>query len=164
MSGDYSRLDSSASPLKDYREVLMQQGRVQLDADWNELVDIVDRRIRAQTVDTIGLATVPKQTPDGFKIALTGGVPTIGAGRMYVDGLLAENHGQPHAAAPQLDSGQLTEFDASPIVFMYRHAVELHLKALVLGDGGNFLATKPDTLSIYKTHSVPWLASTSPRS
>lgn len=41
---------------------------------------------------------------------------------------------------------------------MYRHAVELHLKALVLGEGGNFLATKPDTLSIHKTHSVSWLA------
>ena len=51
-----------------------------------------------------------------------------------------------------------TDYDVSPFVFMYRHAVELHLKALVLGEGGNFLATKPDTLSILKTHSVSWLA------
>src|ERR1035441_4353260 len=41
---------------------------------------------------------------------------------------------------------------------MYRHAVELHLKALVLGEGGNFLGTKPDALSVQKTHSVSWLA------
>ena len=41
---------------------------------------------------------------------------------------------------------------------MYRHALELHLKALILGDGGNFLVTKPDRLSVYKTHSVSWLA------
>src|ERR1035437_65796 len=61
-------------------------------------------------------------------------------------------------AAFQLDASPLADFDVSPVVFMYRHALELHLKALVLGDGGNFLATKPDTLSVHKTHSVPWLA------
>jgi hypothetical protein len=32
------------------------------------------------------------------------------------------------------------------------------LKALVLGEGGNFLKSKPDALSVHKTHSVPWLA------
>lgn len=62
------------------------------------------------------------------------------------------------AGALELDSGPFTDFDVCPVVFMYRHAVELHLKALVLGEGINFLATKPDTLSIYKTHSVSWLA------
>jgi len=50
------------------------------------------------------------------------------------------------------------EFDASPVVLMYRHALELHLKAIVLGDGGNFLATKPDPISVSKSHSVSWLA------
>src|SRR5580658_9460209 len=52
----------------------------------------------------------------------------------------------------------VSDVDFSPVVYMYRHALELHLKAIVLGDGGNFLATKPDPLSIYKTHSVSWLA------
>ena len=28
----------------------------------------------------------------------------------------------------------------------------------MLGGGGNFLETKPDMLSIRKTHSLPWLA------
>ena len=32
------------------------------------------------------------------------------------------------------------------------------LQALLLGEGSNFRATKPDTLSIYETHSVSWLA------
>ena len=58
----------------------------------------------------------------------------------------------------QLDTSQSADSDVSPVVFIYRHAVELHLKAVVLGDGGNFLATKPDALSIHKTHSVSWLA------
>ena len=61
-------------------------------------------------------------------------------------------------AAFQLDASPLADFDVSPVVFMYQHAVELHLKALVLGEGGNFLATKPDALSVHKTRSVSWLA------
>jgi len=62
------------------------------------------------------------------------------------------------AGALECDSGPFTATDVSPVIFIYRHAVELHLKALVLGEGGNFLATKPDALSIHKTHSVSWLA------
>lgn len=61
------------------------------------------------------------------------------------------------AGTLEVDSGAMSDFDPCPVVFMYRHAVELHLKALVLGEGGNFLATKPDHLSVYKTHSVSWL-------
>lgn len=38
MSGDYSRF--TFDPHNDFSGVLMQQGRVQLDADWNELVAI----------------------------------------------------------------------------------------------------------------------------
>src|ERR1035437_6248650 len=62
------------------------------------------------------------------------------------------------AASFQADANPFAEADASAVVFMYHHAVELHLKAMVLGDGGNFLATKPDALSVHKTHSVSWLA------
>jgi hypothetical protein len=91
MRGDYTRL--TFKPRKDHAGVLMQQGRVQLDADFNELVELVDRRFRAETVDVIGPCAVPRETPDGFRIEVTGGRLTIGRGRAYVDGLLAENHG-----------------------------------------------------------------------
>ncbi len=99
MGGDYSR--SSFSALRDYAGVLMQQGHPTLDADWNEFVAIVERRIRAETVDIIGRGTVPLETPNGFEIQLAAG-PTlrIGRGRIYVDGLLAENHGGIGAGAP----------------------------------------------------------------
>ena len=40
----------------------------------------------------------------------------------------------------------------------YRKAVELSLKVLVLGEGGNFLPTKRDPISVHKTRSVSWLA------
>ncbi len=62
------------------------------------------------------------------------------------------------ALAVEFGPGPSTKFAACPVVFMYRHALELHLKALILGGGRNFLATKPDRMSVYKTQSVSWLA------
>ena len=62
------------------------------------------------------------------------------------------------AAALDLDSGPITEADISPLVFMYRGTLELYLKAIVLGAGGNFLVNKLDPLSVYRTRSVSWLA------
>ncbi len=91
MSGDYSR--KTFKSRNNYSGVLMQQGRVQLDADWNEQIEIGLRRQRAETVDTIGRAVVPMETPDGFRVALNAGQLSIFPGRMYVDGLLAENYG-----------------------------------------------------------------------
>jgi hypothetical protein len=93
MSSDISR--QRFDPTNDFSAVLMQQGRVLLDADWNEWMEIINRRLRAETTDIIGRAVVPKETINGFKIGLTtGGMITIGPGRMYVHGLLAENHGK----------------------------------------------------------------------
>jgi hypothetical protein len=91
MSGDYTRF--TFDPRQDHSGVLMQQGRVMLDADFNELVELIDRRLRAETIDIIGHCIVPSETPDAFLIGLAGGGITIGPGRMYADGLLAENHG-----------------------------------------------------------------------
>jgi hypothetical protein len=62
------------------------------------------------------------------------------------------------AGTLELDPGPFAQPNICPVVFTYRHALELHLKALVLGEGANFLATKPDPLSVSKTHSVSWLA------
>ncbi len=91
MSFDLSRVRFDAR--KDFFGLVMQQGRVQLDAEWNEWVAQLARRIQAGAFDTFGGNVVPRTTPDGFRIEAAGGNLTIGAGRMYVDGLLAENHG-----------------------------------------------------------------------
>lgn len=100
MGADLSRVRFDAH--RDHAGVVLQQGRLLLDADFNELVDILDRRIRAGIADLdspgpsagiAGVAVVPRTTPQGFAIGLAGGALTIGRGRMYVDGLLAENHG-----------------------------------------------------------------------
>ena len=54
-------------------------------------------------MDILGRAVYPATTPYAFEITASssGGKNTllIGPGRMYVDGLLAENHGDPAAAA-----------------------------------------------------------------
>jgi hypothetical protein len=91
MSGDYSR--DTFDALKDFAGVYLQQGRALLDADFNELGAILERRIRAGTVDTIGRCVVPRETEDGFAISVNGDDLGIGTGRIYVHGTLVENHG-----------------------------------------------------------------------
>ncbi|MGC1310452.1 MAG: DUF6519 domain-containing protein [Phormidesmis sp.] len=74
MKGDFTR--STFRPQKHYTSVRMQQGRLQLDADWNEQADIQNYLRRAQTVDMIGagsgaasveLAT-GKRNENGFRV------------------------------------------------------------------------------------------------
>lgn len=121
MSFDISRL--TFNPLKDYFGVVMEQGRVQLDSDWNEFLAELARRIQAGTMDIVGLAGVPSTTPYAFRInasvdtTQTPNVPhvTIGAGRIYVDGLLAENHGPATATpCPLVWDPSLAEMSAAP--------------------------------------------------
>ncbi len=112
MGGDYSRW--TFDPTKDYAAVLKQQGRVDLDADWNEFVEITDRRWRAETLDLVGQCFVPASTPNAFLITPSGPNGfTIGIGRIYVDGLLVECHGLPPA---QFDPvlGELQETNGVP--------------------------------------------------
>lgn len=89
MKGDFTR--STFDPRKHYSSVRMQQGRVQLDADWNEQMDILGHRIETEAEDVIGRCGFPEDAP-GFEIeALNGdGDLGIGAGRAYVDGILCE--------------------------------------------------------------------------
>lgn len=91
MTFDLSRVRFDAR--KDFLGVVMQQGRVQLDSDWNEWVAELVRRIQSGTLDTLGTAAVPRETPHGFSIQAGSGKLSIGIGRIYVDGVLAENHG-----------------------------------------------------------------------
>ena len=87
MKGDFTR--STFKPRKHYSGVRMQQGRVQLDADWNEQIDIAAHRTETETVDVIGGCGAPMHNA-GF--ALTNGlIPKIATGRYYVDGILCEN-------------------------------------------------------------------------
>lgn len=89
MKGDFSRYTFNKK--KHYNGVLMQQGRVQLDADWNEQQAIDRYRTEIQGKDVIGPCGAPRDNP-GFKITWSGGNQlNIGKGHYYVDGILAEN-------------------------------------------------------------------------
>lgn len=88
MKADLSR--ATFDRARRYRSVRMQQGRVQLDADWNEQQDILNHRIETETVDSLGPLAVPLAHP-GFGLSPAGTDLAISAGRLYVDGLLCEN-------------------------------------------------------------------------
>ena len=110
MSFDNSRY--TFNPFKSYSSVNMPQGRVQLDSDWNEFLAEITRRIQAGTLDTMGRAVYPLTTPNAFYISGSGTpyVVDIGQGRMYIDGLLAENHGP----APGVWDPALAELSGAP--------------------------------------------------
>src|SRR6185503_14100184 len=93
MSGDYSR--ATFDPTRTYSGVHKQQGRVSLDSEFNEFEEILDRRARATTFDIVGQAVVPITTKRGFEILVDSASSelTIGVGRAYVDGILAECFG-----------------------------------------------------------------------
>jgi len=57
MKGDFSR--DSYRPSSQYSRVMMQQGRVQLDSDWNEQTSILLGYMRALTRDLFGPAAGP---------------------------------------------------------------------------------------------------------
>jgi hypothetical protein len=86
MGSDRARI--SYNPRQQYRSVVMQQGRVTLEADWNEAQSIASEALRRETLDIVG----PTGTPDnGYAVS----VPAssfdlqIGMGSMYVGGMRA---------------------------------------------------------------------------
>lgn len=81
----------------------MQQGRVLLDTDWNLNLDGPGRDSRRLAADTVGPAGVPLGST-AFQVSLNAGALTVGAGTMWVDGLLARNPGDlDYADQPQID-------------------------------------------------------------
>jgi hypothetical protein len=107
MKGDFSgdRFDSR----KHFNRVLKQQGRVDLDADWNEQVAIWQHQLRTLIVDLCGPYGGPRDhcgfgivdwnalpPAEQERLQKAGLKPELGdflvdAGRYYVDGLLVEN-------------------------------------------------------------------------
>lgn len=88
MKGDFTR--NTFNRQKRYSSVRMQQGRVQMDADWNEQVDILHHSERTTRIDVIGHCGGP-QTNAGFEITLIDATTLgIGPGRYYVQGILCE--------------------------------------------------------------------------
>ncbi|HEV3050262.1 MAG TPA: DUF6519 domain-containing protein, partial [Longimicrobium sp.] len=93
MHGDFSR--DTFSGLHRFSRVLMQQGRVLLDADWNEQTSILLHYLRALAADVIG---PHGGGPTAFQIGCEDADGnamrydfTIGFGHYWVDGILVEH-------------------------------------------------------------------------
>ena len=89
MQGDFTR--STFKPESHYNGVRLQQGRVLLDAEFNEQVDIAAHLRQTATRDIIGPCGAPQDNA-GFAIDVTsdGLDLTISPGRLYVDGILCQ--------------------------------------------------------------------------
>ncbi len=116
MKGDFTRDTFDAA--KHFSRVLMQQGRVQLDADWNEQTSILLHYLRTLAADILGPyagpagamgfdlitkdapnadARIDAMEPDSdranyLKQKVADGDVVVGIGRYYVHGVLVENY------------------------------------------------------------------------
>jgi hypothetical protein len=142
MSGDYTRL--RFDPVKAFTGVLEQQGRVRLDAEFNDFVHMDDRRQRAEMQDIVGRCAVPKTTKDAFRVVLGGSSFTLGIGRAYVDGILVECRGDKPYDSFNASLGEL--YGTTPLPFEKQPFV--YTKDLTVPDFPA-LAGSPSTNIVY---------------
>ena len=132
MKSDATR--DTFDPAKHLSRVIMQQGRVALDADHNEQVSIFWEYLRALAQDVIGPHAAPA-AGGGFNLTVDakGGL-SISAGRYYVEGLLVDSAvdclytAQPSYAVPAGDP--LVDHDAmdnDAALFVYLDVCERHI-------------------------------------
>jgi hypothetical protein len=163
MKGDFTRL--THDPSKHYSRVLKQQGRVDLDADWNEQVAIERHLDRTKARDVIGPCGAPRKG-GGFNIGVwlpkrSISLPerpelwldlSISAGRFYADGLLCElergarYRRQPHYPQP---AGLAPEFGRTDLVYL--DVWERHITAIDDPDIREVALGGPDTTTRLQT-------------
>ncbi len=135
MKGDFTR--DTFDPAKHFSRVLMQQGRVTVDADFNEQAAILLHYVRALARDLIGPYAGPVEN-GGFVLRVDDQTGLqIGAGRYYVDGILVENEiecdydAQPNYSLPEGDPFQAELQKPSGEEFwLYLDVWERHVTAL----------------------------------
>lgn len=88
MKGDITR--ETFQRQKHYTGVRMQQGRVLLDSEWNEQVDIGRYFDETANVDVIGVAGASRISGGFLLVAVPGNDLIIKPGRMWIDGILCE--------------------------------------------------------------------------
>jgi hypothetical protein len=129
MKGDFSRLTFRQD--KHYSSVRMQQGRVLLDAEWNEQADIQAYRDRETARDVIGPCGAPFSAPGEFKnfqVRVAGAAFELADGRIYIDGTLCESE-RVVAYAAQPDFPNAPALVAGQAYVAYLDVWERHLTA-----------------------------------
>ena len=148
MKGDFTR--NTFDPAKHFSRVLMQQGRVTLDSDFNEQAAILLHYLRTLVTDLIGPASGPIHQC-GFEIFCgASGLPVgdfhIGAGRYYVDGILCENETMVSYRL-QPDPPVLEQLSAGEFYLVYLDVWERHICALEDDSIREVALGGPDTAS-----------------
>ncbi|GHH85432.1 DUF6519 domain-containing protein [Streptomyces capitiformicae] len=150
MKGDFTRRTFRSG--NHYRGVLMQQGRVQLDADWNEQLDIQLHHDETTARDAIGAHGGPRGAA-GFAITDPKGADPrdcppedlwLSLGRYYVDGILCEND-NPVQLENQPDLPELGLPDADGRFVAYLDVWREHLTALERPELREVALGGPDT-------------------
>ncbi|HWA83928.1 MAG TPA: DUF6519 domain-containing protein, partial [Fimbriimonadaceae bacterium] len=129
MKGDITR--DTYQRGKGYSSVRLQQGRVQVDSDWNEQMDIERHRTETETIDVFGPSGGPAAGA-GFGIGIDSGKLTISIGHYYVHGILIENRtedGKPVSFAAQPFSPPDSE-PAAGANLVYAKVWERHIGAV----------------------------------
>jgi hypothetical protein len=169
MKGDFSR--DTFDPARHYSSVRMQQGRVQVDADWNEQIAIAAHREETETRDVIGLGGGPQQGA-GLRIVAQAAALTadeaaapgnasppplagagdflITAGRYYVGGWLVEADRITHYRG-QDDFPGAPVLAAAGTYFVYVDAWQRHVTALEAPSLREVALGGPDTATRTKT-------------
>ncbi len=140
MEGDFSRV--RFDPAQHYSGVLMQQGRVQLDADWNEQAILQTQALRSALRDVIGRHGGPAdrlgfevRRPTASEAAHT---LTVGTGVYYVDGIRCEAR----SPAPLSLQGQ-----GNGLYLIFLEVWERHVSAVDDPDLREVALLGPDTAS-----------------
>jgi len=154
MKGDFTR--NTFQPDKHYRSVRMQQGRVQLDADWNEQAEIYEHLDQIISKDIVGIQGTPIND-SGFKISVINGADdfdlSISPGRIYVDGILCELEenatywNQPDFINPPL----ITRPGISRVDLVYLDVWQRHITTIEDPDIKEVALGGPDTCTRIKT-------------
>ncbi|PTR34039.1 hypothetical protein C8J98_102227 [Luteibacter sp. OK325] len=132
MKGDFARV--TFDPGNHRTRVLQQQGRVLLEADWNEQVGIQLHLMHTLIRDLVGPCWA---VGSGFQVTAGPGSLSawpVKAGHFYVDGILCENDvdctlaGQPYAPAPLDSAGSWNQ--PPPGFALWLDVWERHLSAI----------------------------------
>lgn len=147
MKGDFSRQTFDST--RHFTTVRMQQGRVQLDADWNEQADLALYRVETEAADVIGGCGGPLDAA-AFGIvldlddldaaekarlqaldppyAIVAGDFVLTPGRYYVDGILCESeHAVPYTLQPDLPGLDPIDVSQAGFTIVYLDVWQRHL-------------------------------------
>jgi hypothetical protein len=146
MNGDFARI--SFDPEQQFSRVLLQQGRVLLEADFNEQSAIHHHFLRSFIIDMVGRRWRPSS---GFKLAANADGSddvSIGSGHFYIDGILCDN---PIARSYKTQPGPALpdnlEAPASDGFVAFLDCWERHLSAVQLPALREVALGGPDTAS-----------------